>query len=130
MPERGATPDVSKTARRLVRAARPLASPFDVNDYLEQFNPLWSTRELRGRIESVERETADAVTVTIKPGHNWPGHLAGQFVRIGFDIDGVRHWRAYSLTSDPDRTDGNISVTVKTVENGKVSPFLAHEAGP
>jgi stearoyl-CoA 9-desaturase NADPH oxidoreductase len=128
MAERGATPRISKTARRLVRAARPLASPFELDDYLEQFNPLWSTRELRGRIERIDRETADAVTVTIKPGHEWPGHQAGQFVRIGFDIDGVRHWRAYSLTSDPDREDGNISITVKTVEEGRVSRFLANEA--
>src|SRR5829696_5355018 len=130
MPERGATPKVSRTARRLVRATRPLASPFELDDYLEQFNPLWSTRELRGRIESVDRETADAVTVTIRPGHDWPGHEPGQFVRIGFDIDGVRHWRAYSLTSDPDREDGNISITVKTVDEGRVSRFLAHGARP
>ena len=116
--------------RRLARATRPLASPFELDDYLEQMNPLWSTRELRGRIERVDRETADAVTVTIRPGHDWPGHDPGQFVRIGFDINGVRHWRAYSLTSDPDRQDGYISITVKTVNEGKVSPFLAQEAGP
>jgi ferredoxin-NADP reductase len=130
VPERGATPKVPKTMRRLARATRPLASPFELDDYLEQFNPLWSTRELRGRVESVDRETADAVTVTIRPGHDWPGHAPGQFVRIGFDIDGVRHWRAYSLTSDPDREDGYISITVKTVDEGKVSPFLAHRVGP
>jgi ferredoxin-NADP reductase len=130
VPERGATPKVPKTMRRLARATRPLASPFELDDYLEQFNPLWSTRELRGRVESVDRETADAVTVTIRPGHDWPGHAPGQFVRIGFDIDGVRHWRAYSLTSEPDRGDGYISITVKTVDEGRVSTFLAHRAGP
>ena len=40
------------------------------------------------------------------------------------DIDGVRHWRAYSLTSDPYRKDGLISITPKKVDSGKVSPFL------
>jgi stearoyl-CoA 9-desaturase NADPH oxidoreductase len=128
--ERGVRPDVSKTRRRLVRAAQTLTTPFELDDYLEQFNPLWSTREHRGRIESVERETANAVSVTLKPGHNWPGHKPGQFVRIGFDVDGVRHWRAYSLTSDPDREDGNISITVKTVDEGVVSTFLANDAQP
>jgi stearoyl-CoA 9-desaturase NADPH oxidoreductase len=130
MAERGARPNVSRVRRRLLRAARAFSSPLDPDDYIEMVNPLWTTRELRGRVESVDRETADAVTVVIRPGHQWPGHLPGQFVRIGFDIDGVRHWRAYSLTSDPGREDGNISITVKTVDDGVVSPYLANEAGP
>jgi fatty acid desaturase len=41
------------------------------------------------------------VTVFIKPGWEWPGHEPGQYLRIGFLVDGVHHWRAYSLTSDP-----------------------------
>jgi ferredoxin-NADP reductase len=92
-------------------------------------NPLWSTRELRGRIEEVKRETESASTVLIKPGYRWPGHKPGQYSRIGVDIDGVRHWRAYSLTSDPYREDGLISITPKRVDSGKVSPFLV-EAEP
>ena len=60
--------------------------------------------------------------MTIRPGYDWVGHRPGQYLRIGFNIDGVRHWRAYSLTSDPDRPDGFISITPKLVEEGKVSP--------
>jgi ferredoxin-NADP reductase len=41
------------------------------------------------------------------------------------DVDGVRHWRAYSLTHGP-RSDGRISVTVKAVPDGKVSSYLVH----
>ena len=100
------------------------------DDYLELVNPLWSTRELRGRIEEVRRETDRAATILIKPGHRWPGHKPGQYVRIGIDIDGVRHWRAYSLTSDPYRADGLISITPKKVDEGKVSPYLVGEAKP
>lgn len=130
MAERGARPSVSNVRRRLLRAAGALSSPLALDDYIEMIDPLWTTRELRGRVEQVERETANAVTVTIRPGHTWPGHDAGQFVRIGFDIDGVRHWRAYSLTSDPGREDGCISITVKTVDEGIVSPYLAHRLEP
>ena len=57
-----------------------------------------------------------AATILIKPGYRWPGHKPGQYVRIGVDIDGVRHWRAYSLTSDPYREDGLISITPKRVD--------------
>jgi stearoyl-CoA 9-desaturase NADPH oxidoreductase len=130
MPEKGAPPNVHPVQRRVLRALGALSSPLLPDDYLELINPLWSTRELRGRVEEVRRETSDATTVLIKPGYRWPGHKPGQHIRIGVDIDGVRHWRAYSLTSDPYREDGLISITPKKVDAGKVSPYLVTEAGP
>ena len=124
MPEKGAPPNVHPVQRRVLKALESLSSPLLPDDYLELVNPLWSTRELRGRIEEVKHETAHAATILIKPGYRWPGHKPGQYVRIGVDIDGVRHWRAYSLTSDPYREDGLISITPKRVDEGKVSPYL------
>jgi ferredoxin-NADP reductase len=109
---------------------RTLFTPLLPDDYLELINPLWSTQELRGRIERIERETASAATVTIRPGWDWEGHEPGQYLRIGVVVDGVHHWRAYSLTSDPDRDDGCISITPKLYEPGVVSPFLVRGARP
>lgn len=130
MAERGATPQVPPARRRALRAVRAFFSPLLPDDYLELINPLWSTRELRGRIERIDRETADTVTVLIRPGYEWPGHLPGQYLRIGVVIDGVHHWRAYSLTSEPGRPDGCISITPKLVDSGKVSPYLVRQARP
>ena len=130
MAERGAIPQVPATRRRALRAIRSLFSPLLPDDYLELINPLWSTRELRGRIERIEPETADAATVLIRPGYEWPGHRAGQYLRIGVVVDGIHHWRAYSLTSDPKRADGCIGITPKLVEAGKVSPYLVRAARP
>jgi ferredoxin-NADP reductase len=124
MAERGAAPRVSRSRRRALRLIGSFTSPLLPDDYLELVNPLWSTRELRGRVERVERECATAATVTIKPGWEWEGHLPGQYLRLGIEVDGVHHWRAYSLTSDPGRRDGCISITPKLVEGGKVSPYL------
>ena len=31
------------------------------------------------------------------------GHRPGQYLRVGMAVDGVHHWRAYSITSDPGR---------------------------
>lgn len=109
---------------------RSLFTPLLPDDYLELINPLWSTRELRGRIERIEPETAEAATVLIRPGYKWPGHEAGQYLRIGVVVDGVHHWRAYSLTSDPQRADGCVGITPKLVEAGKVSPYLVRQARP
>ena len=130
MAERGATPQVPAVRRRALRAVRSLFTPLLPDDYLELINPLWSTRELRGRIERIEPETAEAATVLIRPGYEWQGHEAGQYLRIGVVVDGVHHWRAYSLTSDPRRPDGCIGITPKLVEAGKVSPYLVHAARP
>ena len=130
MPERGAKPNVHPVQRRVLDALAALSSPLLVDDYLELINPLWSTRELRGRIEEINNETSDAATVLIKPGYSWGGHEPGQYLRIGLDIEGVRHWRAYSLTSDPQRPDGLISITVKNVDEGKVSPYLVRRGRP
>jgi len=128
--ERGAVPKVSSVRRRTLSAMRALFTPLMPDDYLELVNPLWSTQELRGRIERISHETDNAVTILIKPGHEWPGHRPGQYVRIGVVVDGIFHWRAYSLTSDPDREDGAISITPKLVEGGKVTPHLVREAQP
>src|ERR1700756_1700653 len=113
MPEIGAPPNVPRLQRAVLRAVRAFSTPLLPDDYLELINPLWSTRELRGRIERIDHVTADAATVLIKPGYRWPGHRAGLCVRIGVDIRGVRHWRAYSRTSEPGRPDGCISIPPK-----------------
>jgi len=126
--ERGAKPEVSTLRRRTLDAVSSLFSPLLPDDYLELINPLWSTQELRGRIERIEREAGNSVTVLIRPSYRWEGHRPGQYLRVGVVVDGVFHWRAYSLTSDPDRPDGWISITPKLVEGGKVTPFLVQEA--
>ena len=130
MAERGAPPKVPALQRQALRAVRALFSPLLPDDYLELINPLWSTRELRGRIERIERETPDTATIVIRPGYEWTGHEPGQYLRIGTVIDGVHHWRAYSLTSDPDRADGCIGITPKLVEEGTVSPYFVRQAKP
>ncbi len=116
--------------QRALRAVRSLFSPLLPDDYLELIDPLLSTRELRGRIERIEPETDEAVTVLIRPGYEWGGHRPGQYLRIGVVVDGIHHWRAYSLTSDPGRLDGCIAITPKLVEAGKVSPYLVRRARP
>lgn len=130
MAERGATPQVSTGKRRALRAVRAFFSPLLPDDYLELINPLWSTRELRGRIERIDAETPDAVSVLIRPGYEWRGHQPGQYLRIGVVVDGVHHWRAYSLTSEPERPDGCIGITPQLVDSGKVSPYLVRQAKP
>jgi ferredoxin-NADP reductase len=113
----------------MARLAERATTPLLPADYLDLFHPLRSGADLRGRIVEVQPETADAATIVIRPGADWAGHVPGQYVRIGIDVDGVRLWRAYSLTHGP-RGDGLISITVKAVPDGKVSNHLVRQARP
>ncbi len=119
----------SSIARRARRVADAAVTPLDLDDVLDVFVPLRKGAALRGRIVAVRPETRDAATIEIKPGASWAGHVPGQYVRIGIDVDGIRHWRAYSLTHGP-RRDGHIAITVKAVPDGHVSAHLVHDLRP
>src|SRR6478672_4530617 len=114
---------------RLVRLAEAATTPLMPADYLDLVAPLRSGTDLRARIVSVQPETRDAATIVLRPGADWAGHVPGQYVRIGIDVDGVREWRAYSLTHGP-RDDGHISITVKAVPEGKVSNHIVRDCRP
>ncbi|WP_407836252.1 ferredoxin reductase [Streptomyces sp. DSM 116496] len=107
-----------------------VTTPLLPSDYLDLVSPLRAGADLRGRIEAVHPETGDAATIVIRPGRGWRGHTAGQYVRIGVDVDGVRLWRAYSLTSPTNRRDGRVTITVKAIPDGKVSNHLVRRAKP
>jgi len=111
---------------RVVKFAERVTTPLVPSDYLDVIDPLRSSADLRGRIVAIKPETRDAVSVVIKPGRGWRGHTPGQYVRIGVDVDGVRQWRAYSLTSTTDQD--TIAVTVKAIPDGKVSNHLVRRA--
>jgi ferredoxin-NADP reductase len=120
---------------RLRRSASALTFPLLPDDYLSLINPLWSSRELRGRVERVVPETDDAATLVIKPGWGWPwSHQPGQYVGIGVDVGGRWHWRSYSLTSPPRRArrrdGGAIAITVKAMPEGFLSEHLVRGVSP
>lgn len=112
----------------LAQFAARITTPLLPADYLDVIDPLRSGAALRGRIVAIHPETRDAVSLVIKPGRGWRPHVPGQYIRIGVDVDGVRQWRTYSLTSDLGRTDGLISITVKAIPGGVVSNYLVRRA--
>ncbi len=120
------TPARVSLRARARRIAELVTTPLVPSDYWDLLDPLRGGANPRGRIEALRAETRDAVTLVIRPGRGWAGHTAGQYVRLGVDVDGVRHWRSYSLTSPP-RPDGTITVTVKAVPGGTVSEFLVRQ---
>jgi stearoyl-CoA 9-desaturase NADPH oxidoreductase len=120
-----APPRVRRIARRLLGSelAEALAAPHGVDRYLELIRPAWSLHEVRAEVIAVRRQTADSVTLTLRPNENWQGFRAGQFVRLTVEIDGVRHTRCYSPACSEHVRD-RIEITIKAHPEGQVSGFL------
>ena len=108
-----------------------LTTPLHPDDYLRLVNPLWTARELRGRVERVVPETDDAATLEIRPGWGWRwNHHPGQYVGIGVPVDGRYQWRSYSVSSPPRRRGRTISITVRAMPEGKLSSHLVKGLAP
>lgn len=116
---------------RVRRAGSKLTTPLHPDDYLSLLNPLWSSRELRGRVEKVIPETEDAATLVIRPGWGWHfDHSPGQYVGIGIQVDGKFQWRSYSVSSPPKRDKRTISITVRAMPEGLLSAHLVNGLEP
>jgi len=114
----------------LRRLAARITTPLLPDDYLQLANPLWSARELRGRVLEVRRETEDSATLVIKPGWGFSfDYQPGQYIGIGVFLDGRWRWRSYSLTSSPVTAHPKgrartITITVKAMPEGFLSTHL------
>lgn len=129
-------PTVAGAQRRPVgRALRSIVgritTPLLPDDYLHLANPLWSAREIRGRVLAVHRETEDAATLVIKPGWGFGfDYQPGQYIGIGVALDGRWRWRSYSLTSTPVAGARTITITVKAMPEGFLSTHLVDGLQP
>ncbi len=112
---------------RIARLAELVATPLVPADYVDLLDPLRNSASLRARIVTIRPETADAASIELRTGRGWRGHTPGQYVRIGVDVDGVRQWRAYSVTAS---TSSTVTITVKAIPDGVVSNHLVHRARP
>ena len=121
----------SNALKRLRSFGKAMTTPLSPDDYLALINPLWSQRELRGRVERVVPETDRAATLVIRPGWGWSfDHTPGQYIGIGVEIDGRFHWRSYSLSSAPLIEGRTVSITVKAMPEGFLSDHLVNGLAP
>lgn len=117
----------------LRKLAARITTPLLPDDYLHLANPLWSARELRGRVVDVRRETEDSATLVIKPGWGFNfDYQPGQYIGIGLLIDGRWRWRSYSLTLSPATSASarTVTITVKAMPEGFLSSHLVAGVEP
>ena len=80
-------------------------------------------------IKEIIKETDEAVSIVFSNPENKITYLPGQYLTLILNIDGEEVRRSYSLSSSPD-LDLSLSVTVKKVDNGKVSNYLVDQLKP
>lgn len=121
------------TALAPLRLLEALTTPHGVDRYTQLLNPMLTVRELRARVERVERRTATSTTLTLKPTRQWQGFQAGQFVQVGVLIDGRWQTRCFSPANSQHDRAGGIELTVKAQRGGAgglVSQHLYTQAEP
>ncbi len=112
---------------RLRRLAAPFVAPPVFDFWAQRLHPTWTWERPLARVVALAPASADAVTLTLKPNRHWAGALPGQHVNLGADIDGVRVTRSYSLDA-PVSDDGRITITIKTIDGGRMSGHLRDPA--
>jgi ferredoxin-NADP reductase len=106
-----------------------LVGPHGIDRYLELISPTLTIRDARAEVTGVHRQTDRSVTLTILPNRAFTGFRAGQFVKVGVEIDGVRRTRTYSPTiSEHDDTLLELTITLR--DGGLVSHHLRNHARP
>jgi ferredoxin-NADP reductase len=105
-----------------------LVGPHGIDRYLELIRPELTIRDARAEVVDVRRQTARSVTLTLRPNRAWSGFRAGQFVRVGVEIDGVRRTRTYSPACSQHAGGATLELTVTTHPDGLVSGHLRDHA--
>jgi stearoyl-CoA 9-desaturase NADPH oxidoreductase len=123
---------ISRTANRLLRSPLLdlLVGPHGIDRYLELIRADLTVRDARAEVVSLRRPTPRAATLTLRPNSAWGGFRAGQFVRLGVEIDGVRHNRTYSPACSQHKRDGTLELTVTVHPEGRVSRHLHSRLRP
>ena len=107
-----------------------------VETVLQTFESGISLNPALATVVAVEQASSHALTIRLKPQWHWlnraqKNYLAGQYISLGVEINGVIHERCYSLASSPGEytATGVIELTVQRVEGGLVSNYLADNLG-
>ena len=110
------------------QAAEILTAPDALNHISNTVPGFWPLVQEKARITSIQRETADTSTVTLRPSQGRLRFQAGQFIQLGVEVDGVVNNRCYSISSSQESTDATFTITIKIKHEGRVSTYMNRRA--
>lgn len=114
---------VAPTMGPLARVVAPLIDPSVFDFWAGLINPAWSWARPLARVIERRVEAVDTVTLVLQPNRHCGPVKPGQHINVSAEVNGRRTTRSYSVTNVPG-TDGRIHITIKRVDNGKLSTHL------
>ena len=109
----------------LTSIATAVLDPYAANFWLQKINPLWSVNQSLGKIVKKDTAAQGVVSFTLQFNKKFQIGAAGQHHPVYVTIQGVRYERTYSLTQLDAQ---HVLLTVKKVDQGKVSTWLVEQA--
>jgi len=98
-------------------------------DSVDQQISLLHPNRMTLRVSDIIDKTPSAKTLRFVSQNGYlPPFLAGQYIALFVEVNGVRTSRPYSLSSPPNQT-GYYDITIRRVEAGRVSNYLLDEVG-
>ncbi|WP_416399146.1 flavin reductase family protein [Allohahella sp. A8] len=119
------------TLHERVRETPGILPPGLLGSYLNfllcEIDPRLNQARVPAAVVAITQETDTVRSYVLRPARRWGSFEAGQYTRIEIEIDGVRISRNYSMSCAPSKLEktGCISITIKQVEGGRVSNWLA-----
>jgi ferredoxin-NADP reductase len=125
-------PPRGRTARRLLGSnlVDLMVGPHGIDRYLELIRPSLTIADARAEVVEVRNQTPRSVTLTLRPNAAFAGFTAGQFLKVGVEIDGVRRTRTYSPATSQHARDRRLELTVTLRDGGLVSDHLRTRTKP
>jgi len=106
-------------ASRVVARKRSFTLDF-ADQYIDRLHP----QRMNLEVADIIPEASDTLTFRLAPTDAMlPPFLAGQYLALYLEVDGICTSRPYSISSAPNQV-GYYDITVKRVPNGLVSNFL------
>ena len=91
-----------------------------VEPFINRYHPA----KLALRVQDIIQETPSTKTLRLISDDGYlPPFLAGQYISLPVEVDGIRTSRPYSISSPPNQI-GYYDITVRRVEGGLVSNYL------
>jgi ferredoxin-NADP reductase len=101
-----------------------------IEPIIQLLSPNWKSGKISAKITDVRHESSNIYTLVLKPSTKWRTFEAGQFIQLSTEINGSLITRTFSISSEPNyfKTDGKIELTIRSQNQGLLTPWLQTSA--